>query len=204
VLLDDYAELQAKIIIHFVKTFPDSQHVARVLAVSRYQGFVLPPVATCCHLMLNRAKRFLGEEAPLRRALRTLFRAIAAIRQWLASKLDADTAEQNAFFAFELLEEFGCNVVLTLAFTEPHHWNPLLLGKALQPSYKFLADRVHQRTRGKKMATMEPEEGGDATFALKPRYVDVQVHRSMLSSSKATCSLMTEATLGRNFMAGSG
>jgi hypothetical protein len=26
------------------------------------------------------------------------------------------------------------------------------------------------------MSTMEPEEGGDATFALKPRHVDVQVH----------------------------
>jgi hypothetical protein len=42
-LLDDYAEIDAKIIIHFVETFPDSQHVARVLAVSRYQGFVSPP-----------------------------------------------------------------------------------------------------------------------------------------------------------------
>ena len=65
VLLDDYAELQAKIIIHFVKTFPDSQHVARVLAVSRYQGFVLPPDAGNPQLiaLMNRAKRFLGEEA---------------------------------------------------------------------------------------------------------------------------------------------
>jgi hypothetical protein len=26
------------------------------------------------------------------------------------------------------------------------------------------------------MSTMEPEEGGDTTFALKPRHVDVQVH----------------------------
>jgi len=26
------------------------------------------------------------------------------------------------------------------------------------------------------MATMEPEEGGGATFALKPQYADVQLH----------------------------
>ena len=26
------------------------------------------------------------------------------------------------------------------------------------------------------MSTMEPEEGGDAPFALKPRHVDIQVH----------------------------
>ena len=45
VLLDDYAETEAKIVIHFIKTFPDNEHVARVLAVSRYQGFVLPPDA---------------------------------------------------------------------------------------------------------------------------------------------------------------
>jgi hypothetical protein len=86
VLLDDYAELQAKIIIHFVKTFPDSQHVARVLAVSRYQGFVLPPDAGNPQLiaLMNRAKRFLGEEAVdqhvriirarLRQTARTLLR----------------------------------------------------------------------------------------------------------------------------------
>src|SRR5262249_2875632 len=43
VLLDDYAEIEAKIVTHFIKTFPDSQYVARVLAVSRYQGFVSPP-----------------------------------------------------------------------------------------------------------------------------------------------------------------
>jgi hypothetical protein len=65
VLLDDYAELEAKIITHFVKTFPDSAHVARVLAVSRYQGFVSPPYANNVQLiaLMNRAKRFLGEEA---------------------------------------------------------------------------------------------------------------------------------------------
>jgi hypothetical protein len=54
------------------------------------------------------------------------------------------------------------------------------------------------------MPTMEPEEGADAAFALKPRHVDVQVHRSILSSSKTTCSPMTEAPLDRNLMAGSG
>jgi len=59
VLLDDYAEIEAKIIIHFIKTFPDSQHVARVLALSRYQGFVLPPDANHPPLLasMNRAKR---------------------------------------------------------------------------------------------------------------------------------------------------
>ena len=64
-MLDDYAEIEAKIIIHFIKTFPDSQHVASVLAVSRYQGFVLPPDANHPQLLasMNRAKRFLGEDA---------------------------------------------------------------------------------------------------------------------------------------------
>ena len=58
VLLDDYAEIEAKIITHFIKTFPDSQHVARVLAVSRYQGFVSPPDANHPQLLasINRAK----------------------------------------------------------------------------------------------------------------------------------------------------
>jgi hypothetical protein len=86
VLLDDYAELEAKIITHFIKTFPDSQHVARVLAVSRYQGFVSPPDANNPQLtaLMNLAKRFLGEEAVdrhvrtvqarLRQAARTLSR----------------------------------------------------------------------------------------------------------------------------------
>ena len=85
-LLDDYAELEAKIIAHFINTFPDSQHVARVLAVSRYQGFVSPPDANNPQLiaLMNRAKRFLGEEAVdrhvrtvqarLRQAARTLLR----------------------------------------------------------------------------------------------------------------------------------
>jgi hypothetical protein len=85
-LLDDYAELEARIIIHFVKTFPDSEHVARVLAVSRYQGFVSPPGANDAQLsaLMNRAKRFLGEEAMdkhvrtiqarLRQTARTLLR----------------------------------------------------------------------------------------------------------------------------------
>lgn len=85
-LLDDYAELEAKIITHFINTFPDSQHVARVLAVSRYQGFVSPPDANNPQLiaLMNRAKRFLGEEAVgrhvrtvqarLRQAARTLLR----------------------------------------------------------------------------------------------------------------------------------
>src|SRR5215475_4322234 len=75
--------------------------------------------------------------------------------------------EQNSFFALELLQVFDGNVVLPLAFTELHHWNRLLPGKTIQSRHNFLADRVHQRTRGKKMSTMEPEEGGDATFALK-------------------------------------
>jgi len=59
VLLDDYAEIEAKIIIHFIKTFPDSQHVAKVLAASRYQGFALPPDANHPPLLasMNRAKR---------------------------------------------------------------------------------------------------------------------------------------------------
>ena len=86
VLLDDCAEIEAKIIAHFIKTFPDSQHVARVLAVSRYQGFVSPPDANNPQLtaLMNRAKRFLGEEAVdrhvrtvqarLRQAARTLLR----------------------------------------------------------------------------------------------------------------------------------
>ena len=84
-MLDDYAEIEAKIIIHFIKTFPDSEHVARVLAVSRYQGFVLPPDANHPQLLasMNRAKRFLGEDAVdrlrivqarLRQTARTLLR----------------------------------------------------------------------------------------------------------------------------------
>ena len=58
-MLDDYAEIEAKIIIHFIKTFPDSQHVAKVLAASRYQGFALPPDANHPPLLasMNRAKR---------------------------------------------------------------------------------------------------------------------------------------------------
>lgn len=86
VLLDDYADIEAKIITHFIKTFPDGQHVARVLAVSRYQGFVSPPDANHPQLLalMNRAKRFLGEEAVdghvrtiqarLRQTARTLLR----------------------------------------------------------------------------------------------------------------------------------
>ena len=64
-MLDDYAEIEAKIIIHFIKTFLDSQHVARVLAVSRCQGLVSPPDANHPQLLasMNRAKRFLGEDA---------------------------------------------------------------------------------------------------------------------------------------------
>jgi hypothetical protein len=72
-LLDDYAEIEAKIIINFV-------------AVSRYQGFVSPPDANHPQLLalMNRAKRFLGEEAVdrhvstiqarLRQTARTLLR----------------------------------------------------------------------------------------------------------------------------------
>jgi len=86
VLLDDCAEIEAKIITHFIKTFPDSQHVAKVLAVSRYQGFVSPPDANHPQLLalMNGAKRFLGEEAVdrhvttiqarLRQTARTLLR----------------------------------------------------------------------------------------------------------------------------------
>jgi hypothetical protein len=78
--------VEAKIITHFINTSPDSQHVARVLAVSRYQGFVSPPDANNPQLiaLMNRAKRFLGEEAVdrhvrtvqarLRQAARTLLR----------------------------------------------------------------------------------------------------------------------------------
>ena len=85
VLLDDYAEIEAKIIIHFIKTFPDSQHVASVLAVSRYQGFVLPPDANHPLLSLDEpCQKAWGEDAVgrhvriiqarLRQTARTLLR----------------------------------------------------------------------------------------------------------------------------------
>jgi hypothetical protein len=91
VLLDDYAELEAKIIIHFVKTFPDNRHVARVLAVSRYQGFVSPPDANDPQLiaLMNRAKRFLGEEA-VDRYVRTIQ---ARLRQTARTLLREGTPE---------------------------------------------------------------------------------------------------------------
>jgi len=91
VLLDDYAELTAKLIIHFVKTFPGSPQVARVLAVSRYQGFVLPPDTNNPQLlaMMNRAKRFLGEEA-VARQVRTIQ---ARLRQTARTLLREGTPE---------------------------------------------------------------------------------------------------------------
>ena len=91
VLLDDYAETETKIIIHFIKTFPDSQHVARVLAVSRYQGFVSPPDANHPQLLalMNRAKRFLGEDA-VDRHVRTIQ---ARLRQTARTLLREGTPE---------------------------------------------------------------------------------------------------------------
>src|SRR5215472_9833489 len=91
VLLDDYAETEAKIVIHFIKTFPDSQHVARVLAVSRYQGFVSPPDANHPQLLalMNRAKRFLGEDA-VDRHVRTMQ---ARLRQTARTLLREGTPE---------------------------------------------------------------------------------------------------------------
>ena len=91
VLLDDYAETEAKTIIHFIKTFPDSQHVARVLAVSRYQGFVSPPDANHPQLLasMNRAKRFLGEDA-VDRHVRTIQ---ARLRQIARTLLREGTPE---------------------------------------------------------------------------------------------------------------
>jgi hypothetical protein len=91
VLLDDYAETEAKIVIHFIRTFPDSQHVARVLAVSRYQGFVSPPDANHPQLLalINRAKRFLGEDA-VDRHVRTIQ---ARLRQTARTLLREGTPE---------------------------------------------------------------------------------------------------------------
>jgi hypothetical protein len=91
VLLDDYAEIEAKTIIHFIKTFPDSQHVARVLAVSRYQGFVSPPDANHPQVLasMNRAKRFLGEDA-VDRHVRTIQ---ARLRQTARTLLREGTPE---------------------------------------------------------------------------------------------------------------
>ena len=91
VLLDDYAETEAKIVIHFIKTFPDSQHVARVLAVSRYQGFVSPLDANHPQLLalMNRAKRFLGEDA-VDRHVRTIQ---ARLRQTARTLLREGTPE---------------------------------------------------------------------------------------------------------------
>jgi hypothetical protein len=91
VLLDDYTEIEAKIITHFIKTFPDSQHVARVLAVSRYRGFVSPPDANHPQLLasINRAKRFLGEDA-VDRHVRTIQ---ARLRQTARTLLREGTPE---------------------------------------------------------------------------------------------------------------
>jgi hypothetical protein len=91
VLLNDYAETEAKIVIHFIRTFPDSQQVARVLAVSRYQGFVSPPDANHPQLLalMNRAKRFLGEDA-VDRHVRTIQ---ARLRQTARTLLREGTPE---------------------------------------------------------------------------------------------------------------
>jgi hypothetical protein len=95
VLLDDYAEIEAKIITHFIKTFPDSQHVARV-AVSRYQGFVSPPDAIHPQLLalINRAKRFLGEDA-VDRHVRTIQLRLRQTARTLA-RGNARGPEENA------------------------------------------------------------------------------------------------------------
>jgi hypothetical protein len=54
------------------------------------------------------------------------------------------------------------------------------------------------------MPTMEPEEGGDATFASKLWHVEVQVHPIDTFEFEDHMFADEEATLGRNFMAGSG
>ena len=84
--------------------------------------------------------------------------------------------EQHSFRAGKLLPILRGHAVLTLALLERHDGYLFLFGKLLHLGDERLGDRIHQRTGGKPVAEMEPEETGHSSRPLQRRHVHVQVH----------------------------
>ena len=84
--------------------------------------------------------------------------------------------EDDALVALEAGQLLGHHVVLPLALRERDQRHAVLRHEDLDRRDEGLADRIHQRRGGERVATMRAEEVRHPALVLQLRHVDVEVH----------------------------
>jgi len=87
-----------------------------------------------------------------------------------------DSDEQDPLIAVELGKVLQRHVVLALARLEADPVDACFVGEAVHRGDKRFRDRLHQRPRRERLATVVLEEADHPKFPLQLRYVQVQVH----------------------------